>query len=419
MLFQGTLLPMTPLRSVPLPTVPGHHVERLLGSGGSATVWLARPTAGGAPVAVKVAHPADVDAASRLRAEAALLADIDHPGVVRALDLVEGDVGPALVLELLAEGDLAERLARRGRMTPTEVVEVGVALARTLDDLHRAGLVHRDVKPANVLLREDGRPVLCDLGTSTAAGVAGTDGYLDPAVRAGGPADAAADVHALGITLHELLTGALPRPGVPLAQAAPGAPPALVAVVERAHAERPVDRPPSAAALADELAGAVLSVAPRRPTRAFGPRPPRPEPQPAPPSGRARRLVPVAAAAVVAAVLAGPLSPFHGGGDVAAASPPPLHLTAGRPADWDGAVLTDAAGDRYTLGLTGGEVVLGDWDCDGTVTPAHYDPVTGEAVTFSGWAADGRPIPGARTDLRAGRHAAVARVRGCDRLVIR
>ncbi|MCU1484215.1 MAG: Serine/threonine protein kinase, partial [Actinomycetia bacterium] len=227
MLFQWRLAFMTAL-----PTVPGHQLDRRLGAGASATVWLARPRAGGPPVALKVAAPG---AADRLRAEAALLAELDHPGVVRAHGVVEGEA-PALVLDLLDGGDLAERLARRGRLTPTEVVDLGVALGRTLDDLHRAGVVHRDVKPANVLLTSEGRPVLCDLGTSVAPGIAGTDGYLDPAVLAGGPADAAADVHALGITLHELLAGELPRPGVPLARAAPGTPPALVAVVERAHA---------------------------------------------------------------------------------------------------------------------------------------------------------------------------------------
>jgi serine/threonine protein kinase len=366
-------------------------------------------------VALKVAGPG---AEARLRAEAALLAELDHPGVVRAHGLLEGEA-PALVLDLVPGGDLAERLARRGRLTPTEVVDLGVTLARTLDDLHRAGVVHRDVKPSNVLLTAEGRPVLCDLGTAGDPGVAGTEGYLDPAVLAGAPADAAADVHALGVTLHELLAGELPRPGVPLAQAAPGTPPALVAVVERARAERPADRPPSAAALADELAVAILATAPQRPTRSFGPRPPRPEPVAAPAAGRGRRLVPVAAAALVAALLAGPLSPFHGGSGVAQASAPEVHLSTGPAADWDGSVLTDPAGNRYTLGVTGGEVVLGDWDCDGTTTPGHYDPATGVATTFAGWAGDGRPLTGARRHLAPGRHAAVATGHGCDRLVIR
>jgi hypothetical protein len=129
--------------------------------------------------------------------------------------------------------------------------------------------------------------------------------------------------------------------------------------------------------------------------------------------------VPIAAAAVVAALFAGPLSPFHGGGDVAQASAPEVHLTTGAPADWDGSVLTDADGNRYTLGVTGGEVVLGDWDCDGTPTPGHYDPTTGAATTFAGWAADGRPLPGRRRHLAPGHHAAVASGHGCDRLVIR
>src|SRR4051812_33451274 len=93
-----------------LPSVPGHQLDRLLGTGASATVWLGRPRAGGPPVALKVADPG---AEARLRSEAALLAELDLPGVVRCHGIVEGD-RPALVLDLLDGGDLAERLARRG-----------------------------------------------------------------------------------------------------------------------------------------------------------------------------------------------------------------------------------------------------------------------------------------------------------------
>lgn len=245
--------------------VPGYDVVELLGFGSGGEVWLARERATGSPVALKRLHAdADLVARDRLRREAAVLAGIDHPHVLRLRSVVGAGESLVLVLDLATGGSLARLLATRGRLTPGEVVTIAVPLAQALAAIHAQGLVHGDVTPANVLFTADGRPVLSDLGVSRLIGaphhdVGGTPGFLDPEVLAGGEAGPAADVHGLAATclaalaghpaydesgcrapLHgesTLLTIALESALVPDTDARPGAAELAAAVFEAAAAE--------------------------------------------------------------------------------------------------------------------------------------------------------------------------------------
>ncbi|MGH8894459.1 MAG: protein kinase domain-containing protein, partial [Actinomycetes bacterium] len=131
--------------------VPGFEVVELLGYGSEGEVWLAREHASGAPVALKrVRGGSDLAARDRLRREAAVLAGVDHPHIVRLRSVVGAGDDLVLVLDLATGGSLARLLASR-RLSPGEVVTIAVPLAQALADVHSRGLVHGDVTPANVL----------------------------------------------------------------------------------------------------------------------------------------------------------------------------------------------------------------------------------------------------------------------------
>ncbi len=267
--------------SVP-PVVPGLVLGRLLGRGAHGTVWEARDPVTGDRLAVKVGRRPD-DA--RTTREAALLARVEHPHVVRLRNLVECPDGTrALVLELAGGGSLAGLVAARGRLGAGETVTVAVGLARTLADLHALGLVHGDLTPGNVLLADDGRPLVGDLGVAGVLGRAdgerwGTAGFADPA---DGPADdPARDVHALGAVVRFCLTGspdadAGPAGGHPTGAAADGTAgatsdatvDALLALADLCTGDRP-DRRPDAAEVA-RLAWAAGPAAPVRLVRSAG-----------------------------------------------------------------------------------------------------------------------------------------------------
>jgi serine/threonine-protein kinase len=374
-------------------------MEGLLASGGMGEVWAARDLLLDRAVAVKVlggAFAGDGRAAERLRREARAAGRLDHPAIARVLDLGEDGGRPYLVMELLEGESLAERITRAGPMDPAEAARVVVAVAGALEAAHRAGVVHRDVKPGNVFLTSDGGVKVLDFGIASAAGdstlttgdLLGTAAYLAPERALGHRATAAADVYALGVVLYELLAGRRPFEAgsdielamahinaepVPLALAAPSAPPSLVATCERAMAKDPAARPRSAAAFARLVAnpgpahsrtdvtrplGMAAAVRPRAPVtpahRPWAPVTPAPRPRapvtPAPrprapvtpahrpwgpiregslPGWRGRRAVHtprarrrgllvalVVAAAVLAALpaLAGGLLPWPGGG---------------------------------------------------------------------------------------------------------
>jgi CHASE2 domain-containing sensor protein/predicted Ser/Thr protein kinase len=244
----------------------------LLGEGGMGVVYRARDAERGVEVAVKVLSPLarhDVEATRRFVAEARLMQTLTHPAIVRVLD-VYVDVLPLFTMELIDGTPLARRLAS-GTLDPGRAVGVARELAEALAHLHARRVIHRDVKPSNIMLRPDGRPVLLDFGLARAedrtritrtGDVMGTIRYMAPEQFAGRAAVPATDVYALALVLCEMLTGSTPErsgtghapPRAQLAQA--GAPAALIALLERCLAEDPAARPSDGAALAAALAAA-------------------------------------------------------------------------------------------------------------------------------------------------------------------
>jgi eukaryotic-like serine/threonine-protein kinase len=201
-----------------------YRVERILGAGGMATVYLAYDQQLDRPVAVKVLAEnlaAEDDLRRRFLREARLAAALAHPNVVRVFGTGEDEAGlPFIVMEYVEGETLAELLRRRGRLPAPEVRGLVGQAAAGLAHAHAAGLVHRDVKPQNLLLAGDGCLKVADFGIArveegtrlTQAGtVLGTAAYIAPEQLAGEPVSAAADVYSLGAVFYELLTGRPPH----------------------------------------------------------------------------------------------------------------------------------------------------------------------------------------------------------------
>jgi serine/threonine protein kinase len=190
-------------------SVPGYLVEHLLGYGSQAEVWAGQALDGGERVAIKRIATDSPAAARAARAEAALLAALDHPSLIglRAYLVLGSEV--AVVMELAEAGSLAELLRRRGRLSPAEVVATISPVAAALAHAHDEGVLHADVSATNILFTAAGQPKLADLGVARVfagrSSSIGTPAYLDPVVAAGGAAGAASDVFALGaVALHAL-----------------------------------------------------------------------------------------------------------------------------------------------------------------------------------------------------------------------
>jgi eukaryotic-like serine/threonine-protein kinase len=251
-------------------------IERLA-SGGSAEVWRAHDEQLDRPVAVKRLHAhllPDEASRRRLAAEARAAAGLSHPGIVGVYDVdVEGE-SPALVMELVEGESLAARIARAGPLQAGEAAHVAAAVADALFHAHQQGVIHRDVKPGNVLLERDGRVRLVDFGIAhslaesaerlTLTGtVIGTLRSMAPEQLAAGPITPRADLYGLGVVLYEALTGRAPYPSstpLVLAEAqrsgAPpldGVDPALADLVTACLAHDPEHRPRHAGAVAEAL----------------------------------------------------------------------------------------------------------------------------------------------------------------------
>ncbi|XUL85837.1 serine/threonine-protein kinase [Streptomyces galilaeus] len=215
------------------------ELESRLGGGGMGTVWRARDLLLHRYVAVKEVRPPDLDLAEydpgaaemlrqRVLREARALARVEHPNVVTIHHIVDGGEGtyPWLVMELVQGGSLADRL-ERGPMAPAEAARLGSGVLDALNAAHAAGVQHRDVKPANVLLRTDGRPVLTDFGIAairdatalTATGsIIGTPDYMAPERVSGHSGGPAADLWSLAMMLYVAVEGHHPlRRGTTLA----------------------------------------------------------------------------------------------------------------------------------------------------------------------------------------------------------
>ena len=187
----------------------GYVAEELIGYGASGQVWRGRTARTGRAVALKRIDCSNPAARRSAQAEAALLSTLDHPTLLRLHEVVTDGNALVLVLDLAEGGSMADLLARRGRLSPGEVITALTPIAAALAYAHDEGVIHCDVSAANVLFTAAGLPLLADLGTArllgdTAAPHA-TLAYLDPSVAAGGPPSAPSDVFALAaLTLHAL-----------------------------------------------------------------------------------------------------------------------------------------------------------------------------------------------------------------------
>jgi eukaryotic-like serine/threonine-protein kinase len=265
-------------------TVGGRYrIERPLGHGGMATVYLGHDTELERPVAIKLLAEnlaGDEEFRRRFVREAKLAARLSDPNVVSIYDAGEDDGRPYIVMEHVDGETLADLLARRGRLPPDEARELAAQAASGLAHAHAAGLVHRDVKPQNLILRRDGTVKIADFGIARAAAettsltmagtVLGTAAYLAPEQALGEKVTAAADVYSLGAVLYELLTGRPPfqfesladladqqqrMEITPVRELAPDVPPELEDVVMRCLARNPAYRPASAGEPARLLSG--------------------------------------------------------------------------------------------------------------------------------------------------------------------
>ncbi|GER24006.1 serine/threonine protein kinase [Zafaria cholistanensis] len=255
-----------------------YHVKRRLARGGMSTVYLATDLRLHRDVALKVLYPhlaEDPAFLKRFEAEAITAARLSHPHVVSVLDQgVDGHLA-YLAMEYVRGRTLRDLLDERGSLAPRQALALMDPVIEGLAAAHAAGLVHRDMKPENVLLSDEGRIKVADFGLARAAtghtatgNLVGTVAYISPELITGEPADARSDVYAVGIMLYELLTGRQPfsaespiqvafqhvNESVPAPSAAvPGLASDLDELVEWCTARDPEDRPRDAAALLGEL----------------------------------------------------------------------------------------------------------------------------------------------------------------------
>ncbi|SCL35468.1 serine/threonine protein kinase [Micromonospora nigra] len=286
-----------------------YRLDERVATGGMGDVWRASDLVLGRQVAVKVLLPAlvsDPDFIARFRAEARIMAALRHPGIVQVFDCGEDDLpdgGRAdyLVMEFVTGQPLSKRIEAEGRIDVAETMSIVAQAAQALHAAHLGGIVHRDVKPSNLLVQEDGTVVLVDFGvarssnvtsiTSTNA-VPGTALYMAPEQAAGRPVSGATDLYALGAVAYCCLTGSPPFTGDNPLQVAVrhlddeppelphDVPEAVRALVARALAKDPVDRFSSGATMAEAARAAVSGsstatatalVAPAAPLRGAGP----------------------------------------------------------------------------------------------------------------------------------------------------
>ena len=282
-------------------TVGKVRIEREIAKGGMAEVYLGTHLTLDRAVAVKVMHnyvEADPDLQSRFEREAKVVAGLRHPNIVQIFDFDTADGHPYIVMEYLQGPSLAEYLrefhGRKQRLQPAQVARLLVTIARALDYAHERGVVHRDIKPGNIILHskahavsidqpitEQTEPVLTDFGlvriaqaaSQTASGVvSGTPAYMSPEQAQGTKVDHRSDIYSLGVVLYELVAGRIPftadtswtvilkhinEPPPPI----PDIPPAMQKVIDRALAKDPDLRYQTCRQLAADYMAAIGMVA--------------------------------------------------------------------------------------------------------------------------------------------------------------
>ncbi|HZM18710.1 MAG TPA: protein kinase [Gaiellaceae bacterium] len=339
-----------------------YELLELVGKGGMSSVYKAHDRLLDRQIAVKILHPhftEDEEYVERFRREARAVAQLSHPNIVTVIDRGEDEGRQFIVFEYVEGENLKQRLERTGPMPVRDALLLALQMARALAFAHGRGLIHRDVKPQNVLLNADGQAKMTDFGIArsidvqgvTITGtVLGTSEYIAPEQARGERVNAQTDVYSLGVVLYELLVGGVPyegetfvtvalkhvnEPVPPVLERRPDLPPRVALAVERAMAKSPDDRFSSMQELVDELEACVAELDPgdeqatmisRRPVAAKKAREPR---------RRRRRLGVLWPIAAVLAVLAvaglaalGAIALRDGDGDSPqAATGQPIRLT--------------------------------------------------------------------------------------------
>ena len=246
-----------------------YRIREKIGSGGMSDVYLADDLTLSRPVAVKVLHSEyarDAGYIQRFRYEAQAAANLNHPNIVSVYDW--GNEGDAyyIVMEYVEGRELKDLLREQGAFTPERAAEVAAEIAAALQFAHRRNLVHRDIKPQNVIITPTGQVKVMDFGIARAASgtgitqtgvVMGTAQYIAPEQAQGLSVDGRADIYSLGIVLYEMLAGRVPFDDenpltvayrqvrddpVPPSMIVPGIPPAMEAIVMKALAKNPANR---------------------------------------------------------------------------------------------------------------------------------------------------------------------------------
>jgi eukaryotic-like serine/threonine-protein kinase len=261
-----------------------YRLEAKLGSGGMSTVYLARDETLDRPVAVKVMHremSEQEDQLQRFRQEARAVAKLSHPNVVSVIDAGEDGGHPYIVFEYVKGETLKQRIGRVGALDTQEAIAYAIEVARGLSVAHARNMVHRDIKPQNVLIDDEGRAKLTDFGISrqleqagvTATGrVLGTTDYVAPEQAMGHEVDPRSDLYSLGVVLYEMLVGQVPfhadsQVGVAMKHVneelpdvqrrRPETSAAVALVVERATAKNPAERYQAIGEMVDDLETAL------------------------------------------------------------------------------------------------------------------------------------------------------------------